>query len=375
MTFLYRAFAVCVIYSVLGQWLSVVAVGNLNSSAIHVNLSSAFTHSHMSVSTSYNKSVIIHSMTVTPSNKTVAPSHNMTVAPSHMTVAPSHNMTVTPSHMTVMPHNSTVMPPGNMSITPTSAHTVLPSSTVHPTPTLPPPKPGNFTVKDNNTVCLLANMAAKFDVMTISKKFSIDLVPDAKSSGECDTNSKDKPFITLSWTTRDGQKCKFTMHFVKLPEDTTLKASPQHWAAANLTFSLQEVDASVITFHSGKGPLTGLSARVGDAYECQTAPADFNLTANHSSVDVTLTKFTIQPFGVKHGDFGNVTVCIPPSTSTATPTQPTTNKSPTTEKPESHTVAIAVGCSLAGLALIAIIGYLIWRRRNRKNQAAGYRKL
>lgn len=47
---------------------------------------------------------------------------------------------------------------------------------------------------------------------------------------------------------------------------------------------------------------------------------------------------------------------------------------PTTSKPRSHAVAIAVGCSLAGLVVIVVIGYLIGRRRSR-NVAAGYRKL
>ena len=59
-------------------------------------------------------------------------------------------------------------------------------------------------------------------------------------------------------------------------------------------------------------------------------------------------------------------------------THPTQHPSPTTkqtkQKPSNHAVAIAVGCSLAGLVLIVVIGYLIGRRRSR-NVAAGYRKL
>ena len=59
-----------------------------------------------------------------------------------------------------------------------------------------------------------------------------------------------------------------------------------------------------------------------------------------------------------------------PSTTTK-PTKPTKS---TKRKPSNHAVAIAVGCSLAGLVLIVVIGYLIGRRRSR-NVAAGYRKL
>lgn len=54
------------------------------------------------------------------------------------------------------------------------------------------------------------------------------------------------------------------------------------------------------------------------------------------------------------------------------PTTPSTKKPQTTSK--SHAAAIAVGCSLAGLVVIVVIGYLIGRRRSR-NVAAGYRKL
>ena len=107
---------------------------------------------------------------------TVTPSHNMTVTPSpNMTVTPSPNMTVTPSpNMTVTPsHNMTVTPSHNMTVTPSQT---IPTPPVTPTPTPTPtstpihPKPGNFTVTKNHTVCLFAYMAATFDVpMNISK--------------------------------------------------------------------------------------------------------------------------------------------------------------------------------------------------------------
>ena len=49
------------------------------------------------------------------------------------------------------------------SIMPSSPHSVVPTSTVHPMP--PAPHPGNFSVKGKNgKVCLVADMAATFDV-------------------------------------------------------------------------------------------------------------------------------------------------------------------------------------------------------------------
>lgn len=167
------------------------------------------------------------------------------------------------------------------------------------------------------------------------------------------------------------------MHFKKFIKDTG-NAGTQYWAATNVTFSLK-VNNSNTVFHSDKEKFNALSAGIGDAYTCPSAPA-INLTAKKSSVEITLTDFKFQPFGVKNGHFGNVTNCvlIPTTTASSTTASSTTAKSShppkTTKQPESHTVAIAVGCSLAGLALVAVIGYLILRRRSRNNQA-GYRKL
>ena len=60
----------------------------------------------------------------------------------------------------------------------------------------------------------------------------------------------------------------------------------------------------IYTFHSGKDPLKQLSANVGHAYECLTAPTNFNLTANNSSVNVALSKIDVQPFDVQNGHLG-----------------------------------------------------------------------
>jgi len=244
----------------------------------------------------------------------------------------------------------------------------MPTSSVHPAPT-PAPKPGNFSVKDNGTVCLFAYMAAKFDIMIVSTKLSLELPTNAAVSGECD-KSVQEPYITLNWQTMEGYSCNFTMHFVKVEGETLKKSTKGRWAAANLTFSLKNsTDEPVYTFHSATGPLRQLSADYGYAYECLTDPINFKLNANNSNVNVTLTKIDFKPFDVQDGHLGNVEKCnppTPPSTPAPTPTP--------TGKPESHVVAIAVGCSLAALVIIIGIGYMIGKRRKR-NQAAGYRKL
>ena len=61
---------------------------------------------------------------------------------------------------------------------------------------------------------------------------------------------------------------------------------------------------STTVFHSVKETFHALSAGIGDAYACPSAPA-INLTAKKSSAEVTLTRFKFQPFGVKSGHFGN----------------------------------------------------------------------
>ena len=69
-----------------------------------------------------------------------------------------------------------------------------------------------------------------------------------------------------------------------------------------------------------------------------------------------------------------VILIVAESCGTRSTQHPSTTTKPTKRKPSNHAVAIAVGCSLAGLVLIVVIGYLIGRRRSR-NVAAGYRKL
>ena len=64
------------------------------------------------------------------------------------------------------------------------------------------------------------------------------------------------------------------------------------------------IESAIYTFHSGMEALNQLSAEVGHAYECTTTSTGFKLTANHSDVNVTLTKIEFQPFEVKDGHPG-----------------------------------------------------------------------
>ncbi|XP_015759446.1 PREDICTED: putative GPI-anchored protein PB15E9.01c isoform X1 [Acropora digitifera] len=334
----------------------------------------------LTVTLSFNSTVLPSgSVTTSPSqNRTVMPIYNTTVMPtSHIktlsfnsTVLPSQSVTTSSSQNgTVMPiHNTTVMPTQNMTIMPSSAHSVVPTSTVHPTP--PAPERGNFSVKDkNDTVCLVTDMAAMFDVEIKSKKMTIRLPTNATASGECDENHNNT-YITLGWNSKEGS-CNFTMYFSKFGKDV----QSERWAAGNLTFSLLTTvgsnEAAHYTF-SSKGPLKQLSAKVGHSYQCFTSTINLNLTGvNSSLVKVSMDKIDFQPY-VKNGKRGEAENCETRSTqhpsTTSKPTKPTKGK------PSNHAVAIAVGCSLAGLVLIVVIGYLIGRRRSR-NVAAGYRKL
>lgn len=220
----------------------------------------------------------------------------------------------------------------------------------------------------NHTVCLVADMAATFDVEIKSKKMTIRLSTNATASGECGENHSE-PYITLVWNSKEGS-CNFTMHFTKFGKDV----QSERWAAGNLTFSLQTTvgsnEAAHYTF-SSKGPLKELSAKVGHSYQCLTSTINLNLTGVNSSLGkVSMDKIEFQPY-VKNGKLGEAENCGTHPSTTTEPTEPT---KPTKGKPSNHAVAIAVGCSLAGLVLIVVIGYLIGRRRSR-NVAAGYRKL
>lgn len=76
------------------------------------------------------------------------------------------------------------------------------------------------------------------DFSLLFQKLTFELPKNAKSSGECDTRSKDHPFIKLSWSTH-SHDCSFTMHFEKFSKDTTTNTVTQYWMAANLTFSVK----------------------------------------------------------------------------------------------------------------------------------------
>lgn len=69
-------------------------------------------------------------------------------------------------------------------------------------------------------------------------------------------------------------------------------------------------------------------------------------------------------------------LCFSAENCSPAPAPPVTGSTviPTTKGKESHVVPIAVGCTLAGLVVIVVIGYLIGRR-HRRNASAGYSKL
>lgn len=228
-------------------------------------------------------------------------------------------------------------------------------------------------------MCLVAYMGAKFDVMVKSKKMTIVLPTNASANGLCD-NSTQEPYITLQWDSQEGP-CNFTMHFVKYAKkDEDLKASFDSWAAANLTFSLKttfgSTEAVLYTFYSTKkGPLAQLSAKLGHSYVCTTSKTNFKLEYLNSSANVSLNNIEFQPFEVQDGKPGEADLCsTPPPMTTKMPSSPTKKPSSSTKKGKSHAVAIAVGCTLAGLILIGVGAYFI-RRRHRRNVEAGYRKL
>mmetsp|Transcript_51453 Transcript_51453/g.84321 ORF Transcript_51453/g.84321 Transcript_51453/m.84321 type:complete len:352 (-) Transcript_51453:575-1630(-) len=349
-----------VLHGVLGICLlfAVVLVDNKGNSmsasspAVIANGSATQNHSSMVQNSASTAHVNPSSMSINKTaTMTIKPSQNKTFTPSHMTFTPSHNMTVTPSQTIPTPP-----------VTPTPT----------PTPTSTPihPEPGNFTVTTkNHTVCLFAYMAATFhEPMNIAK--IVYLPANATATGACaNYPSNDKSFITLSWQSKEVS-FNFTMHFVIVKGKNLQVTSSPRWAAANLTFSMKGPGLSE-TFHSKQEPLKDVSALLGHAYLCKANVKPIKLTAVNSSVDVSLMDVKFQPFEVENGQFSkNVDNCV--ATTASTPTNP----SHTTPKPhkESHTVAIAVGCTLAGLVVIVAIGYLIGRRY-RRNTSAGYRKL
>ncbi|XP_077261669.1 lysosome-associated membrane glycoprotein 1 [Temnothorax americanus] len=259
-----------------------------------------------------------------------------------------------PSKVPPVPFPST-----NPPIAPTTESTTtakpMPTTTAAPTtpaPTtpLPPPSTGKWKVEENNTLCVLVQMAVQFNVsytnannVTIHK--AMDIPGNSTGTGKC---GKTEQNLTLSWDSRNKTTYNnFTIHFVK--NETGKYYSLHHFeiSLAAEEFPNDESNKTVTVVHVAPQFKTGLS----NSYRC-IKEQQMDLTREGNNVTVGLLKVTKLQFQAFRGD--NTTIFgLAKDCSYDTP----------------DIVPITVGCALAGLVVIVLIAYLVGRRRS---QARGY---
>ncbi|KAL1123828.1 hypothetical protein AAG570_001599 [Ranatra chinensis] len=322
----------------------------------------------------------------TPTSSTTTP------APSTTTPAPS---TTTPAPTTPTPAPTTPTPaPTTPTPAPTSPTPAPSTPTPAPAPT-PSPAPHNdipWVVKDGNQTCILANMDIHFNVPynTTANKTAVAqvVVPkNATASGHCNAALQ---VLHLTW---GANYVQFTF--------ASNKTTKRYWVSsvmANLTadpahFPNSTDDVVVrMSDHCAKGPgfdsprdQSRLKARLtsGPSVCSLTACVDYQTklfvlthtdkafsTSMNKSYSCPVTqelKMTLQPtnttgpllaFNSMHFDAFHTGE----KTEFAAAEQCETGQSP-------DIVPIVVGCVLAALVVLVLVGYLIGRRRS---QARGY---
>eukprot|EP00066_Takifugu_rubripes_P019900 XP_011609166.1 PREDICTED: lysosome-associated membrane glycoprotein 2 isoform X2 [Takifugu rubripes] len=209
--------------------------------------------------------------------------------------------------------------------TPSTTPSTTPVTTT-PTPTLPAPTTGNYSLKVNvnSTACLLANFGLRIGVKLGKKYEEMNLDPNVTAaSGSCGVDSSqlmlvsDSVNITLTFT---NDTKKFRLH----------------------VFNAAGKTRSGMPFSESNNNLTLWEASLSSSYMC-------NKEQNYSISDV-LTIFTfnlhVQPFGVKKGLFSTAEECF-------------------LDTDLSFLVPIAVGVALSFLIILVLISYLIGRRKSR----------
>ncbi|KAK3754030.1 hypothetical protein QZH41_020296 [Actinostola sp. cb2023] len=182
----------------------------------------------------------------------------------------------------------------------------------------------------------------------------------AVASGQC---QNDLSSIHIAW----GKYYYVDAHFATM-KTAKRDSSEVHWKTVNLTISVQLTNntafadaggTEIIATENNQANLEWLSGANGHSLNCSQDTVQLG-----SNITATFENMRIQPFGVEKNSFSEkVDICNP---------HPTTKPTEAPSKKSSNTVAIAVGCSLAGLVVIVLIGYFIGQRR--KNSIR-YRKL
>ncbi|XP_015759386.1 PREDICTED: lysosome-associated membrane glycoprotein 1-like isoform X2 [Acropora digitifera] len=294
------------------------------------------------------------------------------------TPKPTSNSTTNVSTTPKPTSNSTTN--GSTTMKPTTAiSTTIGSTTPKPItikPT-PPPSPGNFSLKENGSYCILAQFVAEFHITfevnntggNLKKKTwsqTLGKHSNVTISGNC--GPKSESTLVISWP-KNESLYSLSLKFMNTSNSWSLSLFTFNVSVGKIpAFANATVKGEVESTYRGSQE-SSPHGQVGGNYLCNDAAAfAFNNTETHFEVNAIFTDFRVQPFAnaLKEDDFNkNVTAeCKQDSPTTSTTRTPTTNK-------PSDVIPIAVGCALAGLVLIVLIAYVIGRRKSH----SGYEKV
>ncbi|XP_074632906.1 uncharacterized protein LOC141891794 isoform X2 [Acropora palmata] len=297
------------------------------------------------------------------------------------TPMPTSANSTTNGSTTPMPTSANSTTYGSTTPMPTSGNSTTNGSTTPKPITIkptPPPSPGEFSLKENGSYCILARFVAEFHITfkvnssggNLTKKTwnqNLARHSNVTISGNC--GSKSESTLVISWP-KNESLYSLALKF--------MNTSRNGWSLSLFTFSVSVDKIPEFANATVKGEVESIykgsqesrpHGQVGGNYLCNDAVAfAFSNNETQFEVNATFTDFRVQPFANASTkvDFNkNVTLeCKQDSPATSTAGTPTTPK-------PNDVIPIAVGCALAGLVLIVLIAYVIGRRKSH----SGYEKV
>ncbi|XP_035483267.2 lysosome-associated membrane glycoprotein 1a [Scophthalmus maximus] len=237
-----------------------------------------------------------------------------------------------------MPGND--LSPAESVCTADTASTTAPSTTAAPVPTPPgTPEQGTYSVDNNGSVCLLAQMGLQFNISYVSKSQNktvqhlVNLTPHlTNASGSCEASR-----ATLVLTQEQATTLNFTF---------TLNSTTSKYHLSGLALLAIWPDM-IAPFSASNASLDYLRSTLGRSYMCSAAQT----LVVEPTFSLNTFRLQVQPFGLTTNQFATAEECQMDQ--------------------DQMLIPIVVGAALAGLVLIVLIAYLIGRRRSH----AGYQTI
>ncbi|XP_071998821.1 lysosome-associated membrane glycoprotein 3 isoform X2 [Engystomops pustulosus] len=279
--------------------------------------------------------ILSNTTTHAPNTTTHAP-NTTTHAPNTTTQAPN-TTTHAPNTTTHAPNTTTHAPNTTTHAPNTTTHapnTTTPATT-HAIPTLPPtsspPKTGNYTVKDDKEVCIIAHMGLEIQIVKSTEKKTdkryLNIEPKlTNASGIC-ADPKSNLLLT------------FPEGFINF---TFVKESKIYY--------IEEVSVELIVASEGQwnvssGKLKLLSTDLGYSVKCKRTPT----VKLGDHLELIMAEVKLQAFEIKNSTFGKEEMC----------------------SYDRNMTAVAIAVVVIVIIVLAIVVYFIWHKR----RSTGYQRI